>query len=946
MNQKISHSFRTYLAALAISAIPYATSARDYTQWQKDLPDKAFVSTISIPGTHDTMTGYELTNAVYSTTQDKDLRQQMEMGVRAFDFRPGRKNAGTIIKKNYRLRCYHGTGTFASEIEYWFDDAIRDICAYLDEHPTEFFIIHLYPGGSDTDTSSLFEALVNADDVKDHICTFRAGLRVSDIRGKILFMKRYQVNWESDKAAYLYDWDETGWENNDGQFIKNRYEDQKERIVMQDLANSNRQTDRKCDELLKLLRFSSSYRPATERSMVWIVNMCSAYALVYTLAGNDISTSCGYARNAETVNPVAIQYIKANPGPTGIMFIDWVGDDTHNVKAPTTTSGWQTQYNTHGETLVHTIIDNNFAYLPQMYDTDGFTTSYAASTLPDDTPEAMFRGNLEWLDINNTGRMGLTMKGRDVADGWWPKYIHLESDGNSMQSWNYLPRPATDTRSEYDANASRIIASLDYNNNGKADLIYGCSDGSTILTNDGTGNSSFTHLSTLSLWGQDMDLSHGATTDSSIETRGTHGLMHTADFDMDGTTDLLIYTRANGSDGIPTIFRNEGGTFYGKDTNLPQLANGTMAIGDINGDGRPDVLVSGINSDGIRQVALCFNLGYNNNTYTFNVTYPEEMQPFATTHGAVLLVDVNNNGILDVFLTGKVRDNEHIASATANLFINNGDGTFKHPYLPAVPAFASGADWCDINSDGYADIIYGGGTRTFSGCDNDKNPIYGDATLVVLLNNGDGTFTCDNTTLPALRSGVAVRAFDYNDTGTAAIAAMGYGSQCFSVYESDTETNRRNYTLPDQLPCELSAYPGGTYNDRQIKLTWQPVADGMRYNYIVKTRDGHIHSAVPCDPDRAIQLQANIDAAPTGTSVILDIPASEVDTWGVYAIGPDKKPATAIYTAKEGISTSITSIGETTAEYETVYYNLQGIRVDTPTTPGLYISNGKKIVVH
>lgn len=237
MNLLMKHlsSFKIKAIIVMLSVIvPVTVSARDYSSWMSELPDEAYITTLSIPGTHDSATGNGFAGSaaslwdMFSKTQDHTVEQQMEMGVRAFDFRPGNQDG--------RLRCYHGM----SEINYWFDDAIRDICKFLDTHPDEFFFIHLYKATDDLNkgVTDLLTELIETEDVAPHVARFSPDLTVADMRGKILFMPRSDINWSSDMVACLFDWAETGWETRE-QFVKNYKSDRRGRIVMQDLANTD-----------------------------------------------------------------------------------------------------------------------------------------------------------------------------------------------------------------------------------------------------------------------------------------------------------------------------------------------------------------------------------------------------------------------------------------------------------------------------------------------------------------------------------------------------------------------------------------------------------------------------------------------------------------------------------------------------------------------------------
>ena len=909
--------------AVSAALMTLDASARNYSDWMAELPDEAYVCTLSIPGTHDSATGNGFSGILASTyatsgqTQDHTVIQQMEMGVRAFDFRPG--------NKNNRLRCYHGM----AEIDYWFDDAIRDICTFLKNHPDEFFVIHLYKSTDKLNSgiSDLMNALIGSDDVKDHICSFRPDLKVKDMRGKILFMKRWEVDWSSDKIAYLWDWSETGFDSNE-HFVKNGWEDQKCRIVMQDKANTK--SSEKIAQFRSLFEYSSSYWPSDEKNMVWTMNFASSY---------DGSTSSAktYCKNASEVLPAIIDMLETTSGPMGIVLADWVGNNKHSR------TGWS--YYTRGEDLVHAIADNNFRYIDRLVDGNQSISGplYTDRQLDGLVSDKMFRGNMEWIDVSDNGMPDLVVKGRDLND-WWPKYYALPNNGSDLGAALYLPRPGSN---EYDDNRSRIVVPIDYNADGKVDLLYGCANGTQLLRNDGNGE--FTHMENFTLYGQEIDLD--ANGDNTIENRGAYGLMLTADFDMDGYPDILTYARGdNNTDGVPFMYRNEsrdfGCAFFGKNCAVPALRNGSMAIGDFNLDGRPDVLISGVNNDGKRQISICLNTGFND-YFNFDVITPEELQPYATDFGAVGFVDVNNDGLPDLFVSGRLRDNDHISSYAANIFINNGDGTFSKPYTPACGAWKSGMDWCDINGDGYADIIYGGDSNLFAGCDKegDKAPHYTRETSVILLNRGDGTFFCDNTTIEPLRSGVTVRAFDYNNTGEASIAIMGYGAKTFHLYEPAASASDRGAVRSDGVNASFTATDNGT-----TLITWEPSENRVRYNYAVRLKKdidrggGALISAIPVDVETGTLLQANVDAATTGNSVELQINPDDVESFGVQTISQAKKGGQLIMRpAHADISTGITA-NETDGLFEPVeYYNMQGMRISTPSHGVFIEKRGHKV---
>jgi len=145
------------------------------------------------------------------------------------------------------------------------------------------------------------------------------------------------------------------------------------------------------------------------------------------------------------------------------------------------------------------------------------------------------------------------------------------------------------------------------------------------------------------------------------------------------------------------------------------LAPNGVALGDLNGDGRLDVVVA--NSDLSGTVAVL--LGNGNGTLQTAVTYPAGAYP-----EFVVLADFNRDGHLDVAVGNRAIG----ASGWVSILLGNGDGTLQPsvPYGPFTDAFSLATG--DFNQDGALDIAVG---DTSSGS--------------LLLGNGDGTFRTGNS---------------------------------------------------------------------------------------------------------------------------------------------------------------------------------------------------------
>ena len=151
-----------------------------------------------------------------------------------------------------------------------------------------------------------------------------------------------------------------------------------------------------------------------------------------------------------------------------------------------------------------------------------------------------------------------------------------------------------------------------------------------------------------------------------------------------------------------------------------------VAIGDYDGDGRPDIFVV----SKTESCRLFRNLG--------NFKFEDVTEKAGVAdHGAdalawkqgVTFVDINNDGLLDIYVCR--------TRAPNLLYINQGDGTFKemgHAYGLDVNDASVMASFCDYDRDGWLDVYI-----TTNVLDIVKHP-HGQRGYL-FHNNRDGTFT-------------------------------------------------------------------------------------------------------------------------------------------------------------------------------------------------------------
>jgi hypothetical protein len=148
-----------------------------------------------------------------------------------------------------------------------------------------------------------------------------------------------------------------------------------------------------------------------------------------------------------------------------------------------------------------------------------------------------------------------------------------------------------------------------------------------------------------------------------------------------------------------------------------------IAIGDYDGDGRPDIFVV-TKTEGCR---LFRNLG----NYRFeDVTEKAGVgaTPGVWNQGATF-VDINNSGRLDIYVCRY--------NAPNLLYVNQGDGTFKemaHAYGLDIVDSSVMAAFCDYDRDGYLDVYIATNILNITAHPKGQRGI-------LLHNNRDGTFT-------------------------------------------------------------------------------------------------------------------------------------------------------------------------------------------------------------
>jgi hypothetical protein len=255
-----------------------------------------------------------------------------------------------------------------------------------------------------------------------------------------------------------------------------------------------------------------------------------------------------------------------------------------------------------------------------------------------------------------------------------------------------------------------------------------------------------------------------------------------SDFNNDGWLDLFIGNESSRKQRPCELFlNNKNGTFteVAKQShcNVVGTIKGVNA-GDFNNDGLQDIIISGFEGR-----VLLKNKGvldksniplFENATFTSKL---DDLNGQAFTF-ATWFWDYDNDGWLDIYINGYGTYNEVAAFSAKDalgmetectklyLYHNNQDGTFTNVSEKAglnKSIFPMGANFGDIDNDGYLDMYLGTGDHLFSSLVPNK----------LFRNMGDGTFA--DVTVSArvgnLQKGHGVAIADIDNDGDADIVA-------------------------------------------------------------------------------------------------------------------------------------------------------------------------------
>jgi hypothetical protein len=335
------------------------------------------------------------------------------------------------------------------------------------------------------------------------------------------------------------------------------------------------------------------------------------------------------------------------------------------------------------------------------------------------------------------------------------------------------------------------VATGDLNRDSIPDLVIATSNGNNVKVLFGTGSGTFTldpanvyavgtnplrvavgdvngdgflDVATSNWTGSSVSVLHNTGTGKLLPAASTStGAQATgvllADLSQDGRLDIAVASL--GSASVKVLLNQTALSTTGALQSASPVAAGaapaSTAVGDLNRDGRPDLVTANTSTANSVSVLLATSTG----GYQTALSYAT-----AGTANMVALGDLNRDGILDLIVTDTV--------AGLGVRLGSGSGTFPtYQTTPTVSSYPGSLAVGDVNRDGKLDVVT-------ANADNTAN---------IFLGNGSGGWT-SVTSLAAPNSPRAITLHDLNrdgkldilvanSTGTGISVAWGNGTGTF-----------------------------------------------------------------------------------------------------------------------------------------------------------------------
>ena len=378
------------------------------------------------------------------------------------------------------------------------------------------------------------------------------------------------------------------------------------------------------------------------------------------------------------------------------------------------------------------------------------------------------------------------------------------------------------------------IATGDFNADGQTDVAVANSQDGTVSILIGKGDGTFQTATSFAAGPDPMSLA-------------------VADFNGDGIADIVVANFITGgglnyTTNVGIFLGNGDGTFQSPINYAAGDSPNSLAVGDFNSDGIPDIAVANLNNNNVT-VFLGNGDGTMQLVGNYSVSASGSVGPVS-----IVVADLNGDGSPDL-ATANLNGNN------ISVLLGNGNGTFGLPatYSAGTNPYSIAAG--DFNGDGKVDLAVA----------NVSN-----ATVSVFLGNGNGTFqTAVN--YPASASPESVAVGDFNGDGRTDLAVANYSNSTVSVLLG---ANASWFTISGRITLSGAGLAGvsvalsgsqtaSTTTDSSGNYSFSGLLPGGPYTVTPSAAGFSFAPSNQAFANLANNQTANFTAAPTGNNLVV-----------------------------------------------------------------------------
>jgi hypothetical protein len=337
--------------------------------------------------------------------------------------------------------------------------------------------------------------------------------------------------------------------------------------------------------------------------------------------------------------------------------------------------------------------------------------------------------NIYAVDLNNDGVLDLVQDTVNQPNGFT---VSIANGDGTFKAPVFYSVPSS-SNTGVTSTAPTPIATGDFNNDGKADVVVQISGSNQLAVFLGKGDGTFEAPKTVS-----VSLPSGFFL--------TSAPIVAADFNQDGNVDLVVVASNNDNANTVYVLEGNGEGSFSNPHEIYSAASGRVIMnivdGDFDGDGKPDIALTDDGGFQGSYFGTVLQVLYGNGDFTFDKT-----TAYSVSNSALLTIqsgDLNGDGKTDLF--GLINS----PSQQLAIFYAGSSRTFDSYFLdvsnsdfvgdPTYPFFpnplTSEVVMADFNGDGRMDLAGAGGPGM----------------VYFLAGANPGEFTLQTSTLPNLGS--------------------------------------------------------------------------------------------------------------------------------------------------------------------------------------------------